>query len=233
MRILGWLLAALLSVILAVTLWDRSRREPVADPVMVLVNQVRTRALLDHERRLTVWYRSCPEVPGLNPEVFVLWPAVLRYTLRLDAAQIQLTGTTLSIKMPTISSEEPSVPSDLTQFIANNPFWNLESNASLGAREMRRATPIARYLSSYFLQYDPTLRDYFDDELRAYLKGITGALGITVTDIEVSIPEPKQAAVPMLPLELCEGSSAVANGVPFARDVAGELIRVLPRQAGP
>ncbi len=233
MRILGWLLAALLGVILAVTLWDRSRVEPAADPVMVLVDQMRTRALLDHERRLTVWYRSCPEVPGLNPEIFVLWPAVVRYTLRLDQAEIVLTGTELAVDMPPIAVEEASVPSDLAQFVANNPFWNLESDASLAAREMRRATPIARYLSSYFLQHDPTVRDYFDDELRAYLKGIVGALGVTVNDIELSIPEPGQTAAPVPPLELCEGSAAVANGVPFARDVAGELIRVLPRQVGP
>ena len=217
MRNLLWLLAVLLVLLLGLTLWNRSQLVPAADPVVVLVNQVRTRALIDHERQLTVWYRSCPEVPGINPEVFVLWPGMLRYSLRLNDAQIQLTGSRLVVRMPPIVAEEPSVPTDLAEFSANNPFWNLESDASLGAREMRRATPIARYLTAYFLQQDPSLRQYFDEELRAYLLGIAGALGVAITEIELSIPDSDLPAVPLPPLELCDGSSAVANGVAFAR----------------
>ena len=44
------------------------------DPLIVMVNQVRTRAVIQHQRSITVWYRACPEVPGVDGEVLVMWP---------------------------------------------------------------------------------------------------------------------------------------------------------------
>jgi hypothetical protein len=28
---------------------------------------------------VTVWYKACPEVKGINPQVMVIWPAKLSY----------------------------------------------------------------------------------------------------------------------------------------------------------
>jgi hypothetical protein len=184
---------------------------------------------IEHERRVTVWYKSCPEVPGINPEVFVIWPGRLLYTLDLAKSQLTLKGEVLQVSTPPIEVEEPAVPSDLAQFAANNPFWNLSTDASIGNAAIRKATPVARYLSIYFLKHDPTLRGYFSKELEVYLRGVAGALNVPVREVAVDIAEAK-VPTPVLPaLELCSGTTASANGVPFLREQDGDTIYVFPR----
>jgi hypothetical protein len=223
------MLAGLLAV-LGVGVWWFAGRKEIPDPVIVLINQMRTRAVVEHERRITVWYKSCPEVTGINPEVFVIWPGRLLYTLDLSRSQLRLTGNVLHVSTPPIEVEEPAVPSDLAQFIANNPFWNLTTDAAIGNAAMHKATPVARYLSLYFLNHDPTVRQYFVKEIDAYLRGVAGALGVAVRDVVVEIPEVKRQA-PVLPkLELCSGTTATANGVPFVKESQGDYIYVFPKK---
>ena len=40
------------------------RKDAEESPLNVMVTQMRTRAIIEHERDVTVWYRACPEVPG-------------------------------------------------------------------------------------------------------------------------------------------------------------------------
>lgn len=217
------------AVVLGIGYWWLIARETPPDPVMVLITQMRTRAVIEHERRVTVWYKSCPEVPGINPEVFVIWPGRLLYTLDLAKSQLTLKGEVLQVTTPPIEVEEPAVPSDLAQFAANNPFWNLSTDASIGNAAIRKATPVARYLSIYFLKHDPTLRGYFSKELEVYLRGVAGALNVPVRAVAVDIAEAK-IPTPVLPaLELCSGTTASANGVPFLREQDGDTIYVFPR----
>jgi hypothetical protein len=218
-----------LAAVLGIGYWWFIARETPPDPVMVLITQMRTRAVIEHERRVTVWYKSCPEVPGINPEVFVIWPGRLLYTLDLAKSQLTLKGEVLQVSTPPIEVEEPAVPSDLAQFAANNPFWNLSTDASIGNAAIRKATPVARYLSIYFLKHDPTLRGYFSKELEVYLRGVAGALNVPVREVAVDIAEAK-VPTPVLPaLELCSGTTASANGVPFLREQDGDTIYVFPR----
>lgn len=228
LRVLGVLL--LMAAAAATAVWVVRKREPPTDPLIVLINQVRTRAIIEHERQLTVWYRTCPEVTGLNPEVFVIWPGRLRYSLNLSATTLTLRGETLTVQTPPIEIGEPSVPSDLAQFVASNPLWNFETDGSLGARELQLTSPVARYLTVYFLKHDPTLGDYFRDELSAYLRGVAGALGVPVQDVVIEIPEAKLRSPTMPMLQLCTGSSATANGVPFVRETDGDYTYLFPRR---
>jgi len=222
------MLAGLIALI-AVGIWWFGGREHAADPIVVLVNQMRTRAVIEHERRVTVWYRSCPEVTGINPEVFVIWPGRLQYTLDLARSQLTLTGDVLHVSTPPIEVEEPAVPSDLAQFIANNPFWNLTTDAAIGNAAIQKATPVARYLSFYFLNHDPSVSGYFVKELESYLRGVAGALGVNVRAVVVEIAQAKRPA-PVLPqLELCAGSVASANGVPFVKESQGDYIYLFPK----
>ena len=41
------------------------------DPLTVIVTQLKTQAIIEHERQIAVWYKACPEVVGVNPEMFV------------------------------------------------------------------------------------------------------------------------------------------------------------------
>ncbi len=58
------------------------RKDAEESPLNVMVTQMRTRAIIEHERTITVWYRACPEVTGINPQVMVIWPAKLNYETR-------------------------------------------------------------------------------------------------------------------------------------------------------
>jgi hypothetical protein len=61
-------------------------------PLNVMVTQMRTRAIIEHERQVTVWYKSCPEVKGVNPQVMVIWPAKLNYELDLAETKLSLSA---------------------------------------------------------------------------------------------------------------------------------------------
>jgi hypothetical protein len=61
------------------------------------------------------------------------------------------------------------------------------------------------------------LRDDFSTEVQVLVQHLAGALGVPVSEVDVDIPSPK-VQWPLLPqLELCVGSSASVNGMPFAK----------------
>jgi len=221
-----------LAALVGGAVWWFAGHRQTPDPIVVIVNQMRTRAVIEHERRVTVWYKSCPEVTGINPEVFVIWPGQLLYTLDLAHTEVRLAGDVLQVSTPPIEIEEPAVPSDLAQFVADNPFWNLATDASIGNAALQKASPVARYLTVYFLKHDPTLEGYFVKELTAYLKGVAGALNVPVREVRVEIPEAKLRAPALPALELCSGTAATANGVPFLRENQGDYIYIFPNKGG-
>jgi hypothetical protein len=99
-------------------------------------------------------------------------------------------------------------------------------------REMLKATPLARHLSAYFLRNDVGLSDQFKEDLETYLRGISGALGLHVTRIEIDIPTVDVQIPPRPELTLCEGSVALANGFGFAkRQADGTVIGIYPKKA--
>jgi hypothetical protein len=213
------------------SLWTGKDAEE--SPINVMVTQMRTRAIIDHERTVTVWYRACPEVAGINPQVMVIWPAKLNYEIDLAETRITLSPEgVLRAETPPIRLDDPSVPSDVGEYLAQTSFWTLENEQTIVRREMQKATPLARHLTAYFLRNDIGLSKYFKDELEVYLRGIAGALGVNVTGVEIVIPEVDVAIPPRPELTLCEGSVALANGMAFARRQAdGTLIGIYTKKA--
>ena len=202
-------------------------------PLNVMVTQMRTRAIIEHERHVTVWYKACPEVKGINPQVMVIWPAKLNYELDLAATKLSLGADgVLRADTPPIRGDDPSVPSEVGEYLAQTSFWTLESEQAIVMREMQKATPLARHLTAYFLRNDVGLADQFKEELEAYLRGMVGALGVPVTRIEIHIPE-EDVKIPARPdLSLCEGSVALANGFGFARrQQDGTIVGIYPRKS--
>jgi hypothetical protein len=210
-----------------------SKKDAEESPINVMVTQMRTRAIIEHERSVTVWYKACPEVKGINPEVMVIWPAKLNYELDLAETKLTLSADgVLKVQTPPIRPDDPSVPSEVGEYMAQTSFWTLESEQAIVMREMQKATPLARHLTGYFLRNDVGLSEHFKEELEAYLRGIAGALGVAITKIEIEIPT-VEAPIPARPeLVLCEGSVALANGLSFARRQAdGTIVGIYPKNA--
>ena len=209
------------------------RKDAEESPINVMVTQMRTRAIIQHERQVTVWYKACPEVPGVNPQVMVIWPAKLNYELDLEATKLSLGADgVLHVSTPPIRGDDPSVPSEVGEYMAQTSFWTLESEQAIVMREMQKATPLARHLTAYFLRNDVGLSDQFKEDLETYLRGISGALGLHVTRIEIDIPTVEVTIPPRPELTLCEGSVALANGFGFAkRQADGTVIGIYPKKA--
>jgi hypothetical protein len=207
-----------------------TRKDAEESPLNVMVVQMRTRAIIEHERQITVWYRACPETAGINPKVMVIWSAKLNYELDLAATKLNLTPDgVLHVDTPAIRADDPSVPSDFGEYLAQTSFWTLENEQSIVMHEMQKATPLARHLTGYFLRSDAGLAQHFKDELETYLRGIAGALAVPVKKIEINIPS-EEVIVPARPeLNLCEGTVAIANGQPFVRRQAdGTIVGLYP-----
>jgi len=209
-----------------------TRKDAEESPLNVMVMQMRTRAIIEHERSLTVWYKACPEVPGINPQVMVIWPAKLNYELDLAETKLSLSADgVLHVSTPPIRGDDPSVPSEVGEYMAQTSFWTLDSEQAIVMREMQKATPLARHLTAYFLRNDAGLSAHFKEELETYLRGIAGALGVVVRKIEIDIPTVDVVIPPRPELTLCEGSMALANGVGFARRQSdGTVIGVYPKK---
>ena len=231
------MLKNLIAIVVAVALgavgyavWMRKDAEE--SPINVMVTQMRTRAIIEHERQVTVWYKACPEVRGVNPQVMVIWPAKLNYELDLAETEIQLDPAgVLHVKTPPIRGDDPSVPSEVGEYLAQTSFWTLDSEQAIVMREMQKATPLARHLTAYFLRSDAGLKDHFKEELEAYLRGMTGALQVPIKKFDIEIPEVEVKIPPRPELALCEGSVALANGYAFARlQPDGSVIGIYPRK---
>jgi hypothetical protein len=213
------LLALVLGGLIGRMIWGEKKAEPV-DPIQVILTQVRTHAVIEHERQVAIWYRACPEVLGKTPTIFIAWPAKLVYELELGDVQIKKTGTVIKVSTSIIQSEEPSVPTDFVDYLSTTSIFTFANEQELVNHEVHKASPIARYLTTYFLMRDPSLRDDFADELRTLIEHLAGALGVPVTRIDVDIPKTELTMTqwPKLPkLELCEGTRASVNGLPFAK----------------
>jgi hypothetical protein len=209
------------------------RKDAEESPINVMVTQMRTRAIIEHERQVTVWYRACPETKGVNPTVMVIWPAKLNYELDLAETRVSLAADgVLTVDTPPIRADDPSVPTEFGEYMAQTSFWTLDSEQAIVMREMQKATPLARHLTAYFLRTDIGLNQHFKEELEAYLRGIAGALGVVVTRVDINIPE-QEVNIPARPeLSLCEGTVAVANGLAFARrQLDGAIIGVYPKRS--
>lgn len=215
------LLALLLGGLIGHEIWGKKEPQPV-DPVQVILTQVRTHAVIEHERQIAIWYRACPQVIGKTPQIFIAWPAKLVYQLELRDIQIKKFGTVITVTTPGIHSSDPVVPTDFMDSLSTTSIFTFANEQELVNHEIAKASPIARYLTTYFMSRDPSVADDFADELRSLIEQLAGALGVNFTRVDVEIPQVvlKPESWPKLPkLELCEGTYAAVNGLPFAKTV--------------
>ena len=223
------LLALILGGFIGHAIWAGKSAPRAVDPVQVILTQVRTHAVVEHERQIAIWYRACPQVIGKTPQIFIAWPAKLVYQLELGDVQIKKSGTVITVSTSAIHSDEPSVPTDFMDYLSTTSIFTFTNEQELVNHEIGKASPIARYLTTYYLARDPSVTADFADELRSLVEHLASALQVPFTRVDVEIPK---VAIPMgswpkLPtLELCEGSYAAVNGLPFAKTTGTSTIPI-------
>jgi hypothetical protein len=218
------LLALVLGAFGARALWFKEP-EPI-DPLQIIVTQLKTHAIVEHERQVAIWYRVCPDVIGIDPKIFVAWPAKLSYELELSDIKIERTGNKITVHTAEIHPDEPAVPTDFIDYLSTSSLFTFANEQEIVNGEITKASGIARYLSAYFMKRDQSLRGEFEHEVQALVERLAAALGIQGATVEVDVPQP-QVKFPKLPkLELCEGSYASVNGLPFARLEDGYTIPI-------
>jgi hypothetical protein len=213
------LLALILGGLIGRSIWGEKKTQAV-DPLQVILTQVRTHSVIEHERQVAIWYRACPEVIGKTPTIFIAWPAKLVYQLELADVQIKRTGNAITVTTGPVHAVEPSVPSDFVDYLSTTSIFTFANEQELVNREIHKASPIARYLTTYFLMRDPSLQGDFANELQSLIEHLAAALGVPVSSIDIDIPKGELTMTqwPKLPkLELCEGTLASVNGLPFAK----------------
>ena len=218
-------LALVLGGLIGRELFGSKHAEPV-DPVQVIVTQLKTHAIVEHERQLAVWYRICPSVIGKTPEIFLAWPAKLSYQLELADVRVTRQGSVIKVETAAIHPIEPVVPTDFMDYLSTTSIFTFANEQELVNHEIGKASPVARYLTTYFLARDPSLQTDFAEEIQRLVEHLAGALQVPVTRVDVEIPKP-QVTWPKLPkLELCAGSFASVNGLPFAKTEDGYTVPI-------
>jgi hypothetical protein len=210
------LLALILGGLIGREIW-KEKQDTGVDPVQVIVTQLKTHAIVLHERQLAIWYRACPSVWGKTPQIFIAWPAKLSYELELSDVKVTRLGNVIKVQTAAIHPNEPAVPTDFMDYLSTTSIFTFANEQELVNHEIGKASPVARYLTSYFLARDPSLQGDFADEVQRLVEHLSAALGIANAKVEVDVPKP-QVTLPHLPkIELCSGTYALVNGQPFAK----------------
>src|SRR5262245_46495109 len=115
---------------------------PPEDPIRIIVTELKTQAIIEHERNVAVWYKACPEVAGVNPLMFVAWPGKLSYELPLTNVVIERSGPKLKVRTEALRADEPQVPTDTLDYVSTEPVFNLVDEADLIKAEMGKASAI-------------------------------------------------------------------------------------------
>jgi hypothetical protein len=223
-----YLVLALVALILGAVIglrWNEPPPPP-ADPINVIVTQLKTQAVIEHERQIAVWYKACPDVTGVDPLMFVAWPAKLSFELPLDNVEVRRDGTRIKVRTAGIRADEPALPTDAMDYLSTEPILNLVDEDKLVNTEIGKASGVARYLASYYLKRDATLYDDMASELQTIILRIAGAVDAGITSVEVEIPRPDPKLPDLPKLELCEGTRAAVNGLPFAKTEDGYQVRI-------
>jgi hypothetical protein len=91
-----YLLLGVLAAAAGAWIGVRLTREPLPpDPITVIVTQLKTQAIIEHERNIAVLYKACPKVTGVDPQMFVAWPGKLSFELPLADVAVTREGPKL------------------------------------------------------------------------------------------------------------------------------------------
>ncbi len=182
------------------------------DPIRIIEHGVRTKAVIQHEKDVTVWYEACPEVPGFNPRLFMLWPATLNYEVSISNAQLSVNGGALEIETGPIQIDKPSIANNLIESIPKRTFFNFSDEDRLINNEIRKTSSIANHIAARYLADGADIRASVSDKVREFITDISDALQVQYDTVIVRVAEGDVLESPLPPLELCRGTPFRLNG---------------------
>ena len=95
--------------------------------------------------------------------------------------KLERSGNVLTVRTAGIRPDEPALPTDSLEYLSSRPILNVVNEAELVNAELRKASGIARYLTSYYLKRDTTLYDAMADELKSLILRIGSAIDAGIT----------------------------------------------------
>lgn len=125
-------------------------------PVLMtsLVANMQDDTVIEHERDMVTWYRTCPERihwHDFSPEILVIFPSTVRYELSLRNLSLpELIDNEWVVRAGPITADKPIIDTNRQTSLADgNPLTDEDEYLS---RETQRITPIVEYLSLQQLQ---------------------------------------------------------------------------------
>lgn len=182
------------------------------DPIRVVENGVRTKAVVQHEKDVTVWYETCPEVAGINPRLFLLWPATLNYEVSISNADLQYDGESLVVNTGPIVIDKPAITTNLIESIPKKTFFNFSDEDRLMNGEIRKTTGIANHIAARYLAHGEDIHASISGKVREFVSDISDALQIPYDTVLVNIADSAPVEVELPELELCRGTPFRLNG---------------------
>ena len=125
-------------------------------PILVtsLVANMQDDTVIEHERDMVTWYRTCPKRihwHDFSPEILVIFPATVRYELSLENLSLpEFIDGEWVVEAGPITADKPIIDTNRQTSLANGKPLTDENEYI--SREMQRMTPIASYLSLQQLQ---------------------------------------------------------------------------------
>ncbi len=130
-------------------------------PVLMtsLVANMQDDTVIEHERDMVTWYRTCPERihwHDFSPEILVIFPSTVRYELSLQNLSLpELIDGEWVVDAGPITADKPIIDTNRQTSLADGR--PLTDEAEYIAREVQRMTPIAEYLSLQQLQSEQSI----------------------------------------------------------------------------
>ena len=188
--------------------------DPIVDPIMVIKDQVKTQAIIEHEVTVTTSYEFCPDTFGPNHKLFIMYPMKLNYELSLNDMEISLNNKVITVNAPEIQTDDPTVYNDKMRAHKLKRGLSLADRDALINTEISKSTMVGEYLTQYFLHNDQKIEDDVKKEVANLVGNMASVLKVDFNTIEVNIKSQEPIELKLnTGLELCDSNSVQANGV--------------------
>ena len=188
--------------------------EPVSEPITIIKDRVKTHSIIEHEVMVTTSYEFCPDVPGKNPKLFIMYPMKLNYELGLSDMDIVLDNKIITVNASEIKVDAPTVYNDKLRSYKIKKGLSLVDRDKLINQEIAKSFLVGEYLTKYFLYKDEEIEEKVKNEVSDLVSGMASVLGVDFTDVVVNLKSQPQADLKLqAKLELCDSSIMQANSI--------------------
>lgn len=165
------------------------------------VERMRDDVTVSHERDITTYYHVCPErddafgIPGVTnrpPELFILFPSTLKFSLSLKDLDITEAVGEYVVKLGIITADNPYTDTTKIVSIVTATKWGTAEERYEG-REKSKVTDIAKYLTLSQLENDHSIiKERMEKEVFNLLTAILKTNENNIKPIRIEWDESKQ-----------------------------------------